>query len=458
MAATPDPRDFTGRADTHFTLLGNPERLAGADIAWLGLRADSGTTQARLPTEYEVTDALLTVQALGGTIVRARTLGASVGCGLCLMPTPGHMNDAAFAQIDMVLGHARDRGLKIIIPLAGGPQDCSRPEPYDGSLCAFVRARGRQDAAAFFTDPAIRGDFLRYVAAIVGHVNATTGESYAENPAILAWENCDGCGRGVDAAAVSAWSEAVGQAIHAADTRHLYEDGAFAGRLDPHAPDAAPAAAWATPSVDIVGDTLPPGDASAAAVAVTKADRIYMIDGLGWSPRAWKTDDDFEAALETLARQRLISGALIDGLEAHADSGGYLPPLPGEASFYFPGLATALDTAADMQVRGRAFRRFAYRMAEIPTPPFLMAPAPVIISAVHGRLTWRGSAGAYTYQIERATDLVAPDAWTLVCASCSETAQPWQDPHVPSGPVWYRIVPVNANDHASPPSPPFRNQ
>jgi hypothetical protein len=458
MAAAPDPRDFMGRADTHFTLLGNPQRLAGADIGWLGLRSDSGqAAQTRLPTEFEVTDALLTVKAIGGTVVRSRTLGASVGCFLCLMPTPGSMNDAAFAQIDMVLGHARDLGLKLIIPLAGGPQDCGRPDPYDGGLCAFVRARGRQDAASFFTDPAIREDFLHYVAAVVGHVNATTGESYAENPTIMAWENCAGCGLGVDAQAVSAWSEAVGQAIHAADTRHLYENGAFAGRIDPHAPNAAPSATWATQSVDIVGDTLPPGDASAAAVAVTKADRVYMIDTLGWSPRAWKTADDFSAALDTLARQRLISGALIDGLQAHADGGGYLPPPPGEAAFYFPGLDTALDNAADMQVRGRAFRDFAYRMAEIPPPPFLMAPKPEIIASVHGRLSWRGSAGALSYRIERATDLVAPGAWSVVCDDCPETGKPWQDPHVPAGPVWYRIAPINANGHASPPSLPFPN-
>jgi len=455
LSSTPDPRDFLGRADTHLTLLGNPQRLAGADLDWLGLRADQG--KLRLPTEYEVEDALLTVQALGGTVVRARTLGASVGCALCLMPAPGHMNDAAFAQGDMVLSHARDLGLKFIIPLAGGPQDCSRPDPYDGSICVFVRARGQTNEAAFFTDPAIRADFLAYVTAVVSHVNAVTGESYAENPTIMAWENCDGCGRGIDAGVLSSWSEAVGQAIRAADTRHLYENGAFAGRIDPHAPGAAPAAAWATPSVDIVGDVVPQADASTASVAVAKADRVYMIDALGWSPHAWKTPDDFDAELQTLARQRAISGALIAGLQGHADSGGFLPPLSRDA-FYFPGLDTSVTSAADMQLRGRAFRRFAYRMAGLPVPAFLLAPKPEIISAVHGSLTWRGSAGAATYQIERATDLVAAGAWSLVCASCSETAQPWQDTHVPAGPVWYRIVPVNANDHASPPSPPVRNQ
>jgi hypothetical protein len=457
MAFQPDPRDFFGRSDTHLTLLGINMRIAGANVAWLGLRDDAGSG-VRRPTEYEVRDAMFTVQALGGTVVRTRSLGASVGCPLCLMPTPGHMNEAAFAQFDLTLKAAEDAGIKLIVPLAGGPQDCSKPDPFDGSLCFFVRARGRSDAASFFTDPAIRADFLSYVTALVTHVNNITGISYADNPAIMAWENCDGCGRGIAAGAVSAWSEAVGQTVHAADRHHLYEDGAFAGRINPSAPEAAPAAAWATASVDIVGDTVPPSDAAATAVAVAKADRVYLVDSLAWTPKLFPTEAVFETALDTMARQRSLSGALIDGLQGHANGGGYLPPPPGVEALYFPGLDTSASSAAAMQERGRAFRRFAYRMAEIPPPPFLMPPPPQIISAVHGHLTWRGSAGALTYQIERATDLVAAGAWSVVCEDCPGNAGSWQDPHVPNGPVWYRIAPINVNDHAAPPSDPFRDQ
>jgi hypothetical protein len=456
MATSPDPRDFYSRSDTHVMLLGNPLRMAGANIDWLGLRADKGAA-VRMPTAYEVRDALITVQALGGTVVRARDLAASVGCALCLMPAPGKLNEAAFTHVDSVFATARDLGLKFILPLVRGQANCGMPDPYDGSLCAFVRARGKQDARAFFTDTAIRADFLRYVAAVVGHVNDATGEAYADNPVIMAWENCDGCGAGVDAGALSAWSEAVGQAVKAADHRHLYENGAFAGRIAPQAHDAAPASAWATASVDIVGDTVPPGDAVAAAVAVSKANRIFIVDSLAWSADVFKSQQDFESALDGLARQRLISGALIAGLQGHADGGGYLPPTDADG-LYYPGLNTSVGSAQDMQDRARAFRRFAYDMAELPVPSFLLAPQPEIISAVHGRVRWRGSAGALTYRIERAQDLVAPGAWSVVCDACRETAEPWQDPHLPAGPVWYRIAPINVNGHASPPSEPVRDQ
>ena len=459
MASRPDPRDFFGRADTHLTLLGDQLRFAGANVGWLGLRANSNAPGGvRIPTDFEVGDALAMVKALGGTVVHAGTLGASIGCAQCLTPSPGKVNEAAFIHVDHVLATARDRGLKLIIPLAGGPQDCGKPDPYDGSLCVFVRAHGATDSRLFFTDPAIRADFLRAITATVAHVSSLTGLAYAEDPTIMAWENCEGCGAGVDPAALAAWSEAVGKAIHAVDSRHLYENGAFAGRVDPASPAAAPAAAWATPSVDIVGDTLPPEtDVAAAAVAVSKADRAYVVDSFAWSAATWKTQGDLETFLDSMAHQRLLAGALVAGLEAHADGGGYLRAQPGQAALYFPGIDTPGTAAADMQARSRAIRRFAYRMAELPTPPFVMPPKPEIISAVHGRLTWRGTAGALAYRIERSSDLISIGSWQVVCESCADTAGPWQDPHPSAAPNWYRVIPLDANGHAAWPSPPFPN-
>jgi hypothetical protein len=268
----------------------------------------------------------------------------------------------------------------------------------------------------------------------------------------------------VESGALSAWSEAVGQAVKVADHRHMYENGAFAGRIAAPASvtsrqeAAAPASAWATASVDIVGDTVPPDDAVAAAVTVFKASRIFIVDSLAWNAAVFKTQQDFESVLDDLTRQRLLSGALVAGLQGHADGGGYLPPPSDEAGLYYPGLNTSAGTAQDMQDRARAFRRFAYSMAELPAPSFLLPPKPEMISAVHGRLRWRGSAGAISYRIERAQDLVAAGAWSVVCNACSETAEPWQDVHLPAGPVWYRIAPINVNGHASPPSEPFRDQ
>ena len=99
MAATPaaahaERWDFVTRSGSRLMLDGKPFRFAGANIEWLGLvgygplNFDAGQTE-RFPSEYEVDDALATAKELGATVVRAQTLGDTVGCANCLEPTLG---------------------------------------------------------------------------------------------------------------------------------------------------------------------------------------------------------------------------------------------------------------------------------------------------------------------------------------------------------------------------------
>ena len=57
-------------------------------------------TRASYPTKGRITDAMATVKALGGTMVRSHTLGVSVGNPLSVMPEPGVVNEDAFDAID----------------------------------------------------------------------------------------------------------------------------------------------------------------------------------------------------------------------------------------------------------------------------------------------------------------------------------------------------------------------
>jgi mannan endo-1,4-beta-mannosidase len=477
MASEPDPASFVKRADTGLTLLGNPLRFAGADINWLGLRQDAGGPPRR-PTEYEVRDALQTLQALGGTVFRAATLAGTAGCTLCLEPAKGQFNADAFAALDATLKTAGDMGMRVILPLAGGGADCAHP-PREGpdavagtSICAYLSWQGLTDRAAFFTDPAVRADFLAHVHAVLTHVNALTGIAYRDDPTILAWENCAGCGEGSDPAAVAAWTEAVGQAIKSTDRFHLYENGAFAGHILPQSPQPVPAADFAPPSVDIVGDSgLPTGDEAfvratlaAASVTVARAGRAYVLDGFDWGPRFAATEEGLETFLNGVFRERAIAGALVQGLQSHADTGGYLPAPPASAyggtALYFPGRPTADIAKDDMIVRARALRRFEYDMSDILlAPAYLLPPKPEIIAVRHGQVTWRGAAGALDYTIERSPNPDAPNSWDTLCDACATDQNPaWQDPSPPIGPAWYRIMPFNINGHRAVPSAPVANQ
>ena len=467
MASAPDPGDFVKRADSSLILLGTPMRIAGADIPWLGLRRDGG--QVLRPTTYEVRDALQTVQALGGVVIRSASFVGNAGCALCLEPSAGHFSDESFAALDQTIKTAADLGLKLILPLAGGA-DCAQGG-VDSTICADLRWHGASDPAAFFTYPAIRADFMAHVKAVLDHVNTLTGVAYRDEPAILAWENCVACGSAGDPQAVSAWVEAVGQAIKAEDQFHLYENGAFAGRILPQSPHPVSAAVFATPSVDIVGDSgLPPGDVAAvrgvveaASGAVTAANRVYFLDEFDWGPGTWKTQDELQVFLDAVFKQHQVAGALFGGLQGHADGGGYLPAPAAAAGapspLYFPGLAVPGVSKDEMEARGRALRRFDFAMGDVLyAPAYLLPPKPEIISVTHGHVVWRGAAGALDYTIERSPDPSVPDSWQVVCDECTtDSGAGWQDPALPRGPSWYRLMPFNINGHKSRPSDPVAN-
>jgi mannan endo-1,4-beta-mannosidase len=467
MAAKPDARDFISRSETNLMSLGNLLRFAGFNASWLGLRSDTGLPQdSRLPTSYEVDDALGTVQAMGGGYIRAVSLIASAGCALCLAPAPGEINPQTLAVVDHLLRKARDDGLKFVLPLAGSGAcpDNGPADPVAGTQCVFARARGLP-GRAFYTDPRVRNDFVRHVLSLLNQLNPETGIAWKDDATILAWENCDGCGDGIDNATLADWTEFVGQALKADDKHHLYENGAFAGRLGPGA-GAPTAAQIGLPSVDIVGDRLAPKAGSApnffvpAQQAVTQAGRIYFVDSYGWAPSNWTTLDDLEAFFTEIERDRLVNGVFASDLGAHADQGGWLPPTrPGMQMLYFPQAPTPQVDTATMAQRSRAVRRLSYGMMDLSPVAFALPDQPEILSAQHGKLTWRGTPGASAYSVQRSSDITQRGSWVTLCDLCVTDADPhWQDPSMPAGPIWYRLMPYNPNMHFGMPSEPVKDE
>ena len=467
MATQPDPRDFVTRADTQLSALGNPMRFGGMNISWLGLRDDTGRLEdAHLPTEFEVKDAFDTVQAMGAGFIRSTSLAASAGCASCMAPTADHINTDALQHADHILRLAHDAGLKIVVPLAGnGVCPAAGPiDPTEGAACVFARAHNLPDGA-FYTDPSVRADFARHVTMLLNHLNPETGLAWKDDPTILAWENCDACGAGVAAKTLADWTEFLGRTIKALDTRHLYENGAFAGRLGTGG-DAADAALLALDTVDIVGDRVapkpgsPPDLFTPAQQAVTAAGRIYVIDSYAWSPAHWQTLDDLEAFLKAIEKDRSVSGAFVNDLGAHADQGGWLPAAhPGVSTIYFPAAPTPEMDVATMEPRARAVRRLSYGMMDLVPIAFAPVDPPTIISVTHGKVVWRGSAGATKYSIARSADITQTGSWQTLCDRCVTDATPsWQDPAVPTAPTWYRVTPYNANLHAGLPSDPMESK
>ena len=107
LMLAPPHDSFVTRSASHLELAGRPFRFGGANVEWLGLAGYGpfDPSGPRYPSHYEIDDALATAQELGARVVRAQTLGDSVGCSLCIEPALGQFN-AARAR-DMSSSHWR---------------------------------------------------------------------------------------------------------------------------------------------------------------------------------------------------------------------------------------------------------------------------------------------------------------------------------------------------------------
>lgn len=207
------PRSRAGaRADTSnlpitregSTLLlnGEPWKAVGPNVYWLGLDENVippagepfySPTNASYPTRGRVTEVMATVRALGGTAIRAHTLGVSTGNPLSVWPDKGVVNEQAFESIDWAVSQARAYGLRLMVPLT------DNYDYYHGGKYDFLRWAGlnlTQAADAnnpliqqFYTNATIVGTFKEYVRTLLTHVNPHTNLTYAEDPTIFAIES-----------------------------------------------------------------------------------------------------------------------------------------------------------------------------------------------------------------------------------------------------------------------------
>lgn len=151
---TTDPRDLPiTREGSTLLLAGSSWRAVGPNVYWLGLDENVvppsaqqpfyAPLNASYPTRGRVTEMMATVAALGGTMIRAHTLGVSTGNPLSIWPDgSGVVNQEAFEAVDWAVAQARAYGLRLMVPLTdnyvsfrvvldsdvGGKRKCAGPE------------------------------------------------------------------------------------------------------------------------------------------------------------------------------------------------------------------------------------------------------------------------------------------------------------------------------------------
>lgn len=174
------PKNFVTRSGSSLFLYGKPFRFAGTNMYWLGL--DENVGGINYPTHFRVDDAFAAAEEMGATVVRSHTLGISVGCSLCVEPSLGQFNKAAFEHIDYAIQSASNHHIHLIIPLT------DQWHFYHGGKHTFTDWRGITNENRFYTDPTVIHDFEQYISTLLNHVNGYTGTAYKDDPTILAWE------------------------------------------------------------------------------------------------------------------------------------------------------------------------------------------------------------------------------------------------------------------------------
>lgn len=471
--------DFVKRSKTQLTLDGAAFRYSGPNIEWLGLEGygPHDPMGPRFPRRFEIEDAFATAEEMGARVVRSQTMGDTVGCERCIEPEEGKFNEAGFQASDYAVAEARKHGMKLIITLVG---DCAACEGGGiGQYLAWEKKKNPQD---FFTDPGLIAAYEKHIDTVLNHVNPLTGVRYKDDPTIMAWEDCNMCGLiaqflggGPGALEqVSEWVETVGEHIKKEDPRHLFLDNsgifrAYPKVLDDKSPDLFtfeyyPHWDWLLGAkLQTTAETF-----RQDAASVTSHGKAYIVNEFGWDRTDWKTQQDLQEVLDTLAKDTSISGDDFWALQAHLENFGF-QPIPADTNdagyaergesgewwaLYYPGIKTLVNTSEDMAERAQQLRTHAYVMAGLPVPKHMRPEQPEVTTVVLGGLVaWRGSAGAVKYSIERLDP--GSKEWKTVCDRCATDADdPWVDPHPGSFGSHYRVTAYNADGVASAPSEP----
>jgi mannan endo-1,4-beta-mannosidase len=395
------------------------------------------TNAWRLPDQFEITDALVTVRQMGGTVVRTYSItvmrGDNPPAQASQVLAPGKFNEKAFVVLDRALQTANEQGVRLVIPLMNN-------WPWMGGRAEYAtfRGKGKND---FWTDPQLIADFKETIKHVLTRTNTLTGVRYCDDKAVLCWET----GNELDSPA--AWTRDIAAYIKSLDHNHLVMDGNTSGMRS---------GSLEIPDVDIVTTHHYSGGRGGMAqtirnnAAQAKGKKIYVVGEFGFVSTAQMAD-----ALQAI-RDSSAAGGLLWSLRFHDRDGGFYwhsEPAGGNVfkAFHWPGSSVAdeYDEITLMAlVRSNAFAIRGLPVPEIPIP----APPKLLPITDAGAISWQGSVGATTYTVESAPQAGGP--WTIAGTNVDESAAQYfpqfSDESAPKGKWFYRVRAKNNSGISEP--------
>jgi hypothetical protein len=392
----------------------------------------------RLPNTFEINDALETIRAVGGTVARTYVISVQRTNDAPETPRyvlgPGKFNERAFQVMDEVLATANRTGVRLIIPLVDN-------WPWMGGRAEYAGFRGKTKDE-FWTDPQLIADFEQTIHFILTRTNTLSGVRYCDDKSILCWET------GNELSSPPAWTREIARYLKSLDTNHLVMDGFNTSVLR--------AESLEIPDIDIVTTHHYPGKVNSFVkpiqenAARAKGKKAYVVGEFGFV-----STEEMAATMQAIMDSG-ASGGLLWSLRFRNRDGGFYwhsEPFGNNLykAFHWPG--SPLGDPYDEQklltmVRSNAFGIRGLPVTEIPVPA---APVLLPIMTAAG-ISWQGSVGARSYDVERASKPSGP--WRSIATNVDEALTQYRpqfaDEFVPAGNWYYRIRARNESGTSEP--------
>lgn len=369
----------------------------------------------RFPDEYEIRDVLDGIRRVGGRATRTFSLSVySPDDKDMPVYISGHRqyNEDAFRCLDRVIALSHQYDVRLIIPFIAS-------QSFGGirGVDEFSALAGKPKGS-FWTDEALKEDFKHFLRFILNRKNTVNGILYKDDPAILAWQLGNEFGsypgdRGLDynewTPLILDWSIEMAALIKKEDPNHLIMEAGGADREK----------LIADPNIDIISDHLyeywnrmggrPWQLAPIALESLRQCEgrKPLMVDEFGLG----STENLRE--LMRVIRESKIAGGLLWSIRGHRRDGGWYYHNEGGTpvnSFHVPGFSAGFvyeETRLLDLLRTEAY----LIRGMLPPPVEKPSPAPVLMTMENG-FTWRGSAGAAFYTLERADSPNGP--WKVI--------------------------------------------
>jgi hypothetical protein len=365
----------------------------------------------RFPDDFEIRDILEGLKRVGSRATR--TFSLSVHSALDNR-VPAYIsgrriyNEDAFRCLDRVIALCHQYDIRLIIPFIA-----SQSFPGIRGVDEFSDLAGKPKGA-FWTDESVKNDFKHFLDFILNRRNTVNGLLYKEDPAILCWQlgNEFGSYAGDRKLSYAEWTPRIQQwciemaaYIKKQDPNHLLME---AGGTDREA-------MITDPNIDIISDHLyeywnrmggQPWELSPIAKASSKTckgRKPLMVDEFGLGDI-----ENLRSLMETIRESNIVGGLLWSIRGRRRDGGWYYHNEGGTPvnSYHLPGFA--VGHAYEERRMLDLLRQEAYAIRNLPVPAISVPrPAPTLMLQGKG-FTWRGSAGAESYSIERADSPQGP--------------------------------------------------